>query len=420
MRNWSRCSVVKISPRNNHKWKQFATLKRKGTEPSYHRTSLSYWDNRNHHREFFDHIFKSLGFTSFQDWYKLSAKDVTAKGGAGLLNHFYGGSLVKALKAVYPDHEWKIWNFKPVPTDFWNDKNNQKAFFDDLFRSLNYENWQDWYKIRGSDIAAHGGGGLLTHHYAGSPVKALTSVYPDHPWVIWKFQQVPRKFWTDQANQRTYFDLLAKQLNLKTWEDWYTVKASDIINSGGGAILAQYNRSLISALTNVYKEYPWNKDPKAWKQVDHFDPSSRTMKLFDSVRKIFKEDEVKDILLHHQDAALVMPTGEPLGMDIYVPSLKLAFDYHGEQRYFDSSYSTSEEQRKKDEIKRQACRQAGVTLIEIPFWWDETLGSLAATIRSQIPRTAENMTSLVESTTAEPIPATLPMNYIQRAHPLSA
>lgn len=35
----------------------------------------------------------------------------------------------------------------------------------------------------------------------------------------------------------------------------------------------------------------------------------------------------------------------------------------------------------RDMEKKTACSDAGITLIEIPYWWDETISSLAATIQ---------------------------------------
>jgi hypothetical protein len=42
------------------------------------------------------------------------------------------------------------------------------------------------------------------------------------------------------------------------------------------------------------------------------------------------------------------------------------------------------ERAERDKEKRQVCKDNGITLIEIPYWWDKTLPSLAATIRARI------------------------------------
>ncbi len=45
-----------------------------------------------------------------RDWYTVSIKQVRQSGGTGLLNH-YAGSLIRALKAVYPHHEWTSYRY---------------------------------------------------------------------------------------------------------------------------------------------------------------------------------------------------------------------------------------------------------------------------------------------------------------------
>lgn len=39
----------------------------------------------------------------------------------------------------------------------------------------------------------------------------------------------------------------------------------------------------------------------------------------------------------------------------------------------------------RDEQKRLACSMAGITLIEIPFWWENDFNSVAATLRQKRP-----------------------------------
>ncbi len=58
----------------------------------------------------------SIVFHSHQDikdhtgWYFVSHQQVAQAGGSGLLNHYHG-SLLRALHAVYPSHEWTPWRF---------------------------------------------------------------------------------------------------------------------------------------------------------------------------------------------------------------------------------------------------------------------------------------------------------------------
>ena len=35
----------------------------------------------------------------------------------------------------------------------------------------------------------------------------------------------------------------------------------------------------------------------------------------------------------------------------------------------------------RDQEKRKACEKAGITLIEIPYWWDDSIETLAETLK---------------------------------------
>jgi len=81
-----------------------------------------------------------------------------------------------------------------------------------------------------------------------------------------------------------------------------------------------------------------------------------------------------------------------MALDIFIPSLSLAFEFNGaqhyERRYFNDSL---EEQQLKDSSKRIACDTAGITLIEVPYWWDLSKDSLLATIHKSRPDLAPDL-----------------------------
>jgi hypothetical protein len=76
-------------------------------------------------------------------------------------------------------------------------------------------------------------------------------------------------------------------------------------------------------------------------------------------------------------------------LDVYIPSLNLALEYHGEQANilgisysnaiffqhykYTSIYGPPDLQMERDRLKREACERSGVTLIEVPYWWDMEL-----------------------------------------------
>src|SRR4051812_32692542 len=76
------------------------------TESTTERTSHeSYWKNHSNQKDFFDRLAVQLKVKILDDWYSITRKDILRCGGSPLL-HRHGGSMSKALQAVYPEHNW--------------------------------------------------------------------------------------------------------------------------------------------------------------------------------------------------------------------------------------------------------------------------------------------------------------------------
>ncbi len=46
------------------------------------------------------------------------------------------------------DHKWKPWRFPSVSNEFWQKKENQRDFLEDLAKNKNIVKTEDWYKIK--------------------------------------------------------------------------------------------------------------------------------------------------------------------------------------------------------------------------------------------------------------------------------
>jgi hypothetical protein len=97
----------------------------------------------------------------------------------------------------------------------------------------------------------------------------LSTIYPEHQWLPWKFESCHRGYWENMTEQRKYLDWVAKELKIKEFSDWYKISwkveiskkfhvdFKDIQNLRGGRLLNNYNGSPALMLSTVYPEYDW-------------------------------------------------------------------------------------------------------------------------------------------------------------------
>jgi hypothetical protein len=56
-------------------------------------------------------------------------------------------------------------------------------------------------------------------------------------WMPWKFKGVAKNYWADVANQRKFMDWVAKELKLKSVDDWRAVSRAQLVDLGGSPIM---------------------------------------------------------------------------------------------------------------------------------------------------------------------------------------
>ena len=85
-------------------------------------------------------------------------------------------------------------------------------------------------------------------------------------------------------------------------------------------------------------------------------------------------------------------------LDIFLPEKNLAFEYQGEHHYRDIyAFGPQWMYHERDTEKKQICDQKGITLIEIPYWWDYSKESLISVIGRHRPDLSTILTA-IEST----------------------
>ena len=67
--------------------------------------------------------------------------------------------------------------------------------------------------------------------FNNSPVKILESMFPEHEWLPWKFENGAKHFWSDIKNQQRFMEWAGKELKIKELSDWYNVSVQVLKNT---------------------------------------------------------------------------------------------------------------------------------------------------------------------------------------------
>eukprot|EP01118_Nematostelium_gracile_P003123 TRINITY_DN1355_c0_g1_i1.p1 TRINITY_DN1355_c0_g1~~TRINITY_DN1355_c0_g1_i1.p1 ORF type:complete len:349 (+),score=64.58 TRINITY_DN1355_c0_g1_i1:234-1280(+) len=177
-----------------------------------------------------------------------------------MLKKFYHGLVGRALQNIYPSHAWIVWKFdESIPSGLWDNQELHRHFVDHLEKELKITNMEDWYNVNVEDIRRNGGGTLLQKYYRDSPSEMIISVLKEHNWELHRFTHRPKQIWDEMQSQRDLMDRLAKELNIQTMEDWYSVSKAQIIHKRAGGLLnRKYHGSPSRMITSILTEHQWN------------------------------------------------------------------------------------------------------------------------------------------------------------------
>eukprot|EP01114_Cavostelium_apophysatum_P017796 TRINITY_DN5366_c1_g1_i2.p1 TRINITY_DN5366_c1_g1~~TRINITY_DN5366_c1_g1_i2.p1 ORF type:complete len:703 (-),score=141.35 TRINITY_DN5366_c1_g1_i2:17-2125(-) len=141
---------------------------------------VGYWNDQSKQRRLFDQIAVELNVQRWEDWYHVEARDIAKFGGGSVLNSFYDSSPAKALASMYPEHDWKLWNFRKVPGGYWATEKNVTLAADWLSSQLGIKHLDDWYAVSLPQLQALGVSNMVAKR--GGLVPFLRWRYPHHEW----------------------------------------------------------------------------------------------------------------------------------------------------------------------------------------------------------------------------------------------
>jgi len=225
-------------------------------EDKLQRVPNGFWDNNEAvdcYIIWFKHTYK---ITKDEDWYNIKVRDIEKNEGSRLLSR-YNSSLIDFLNSYYPDKEFLQWKFNQVQKNYWKYSENRKKCFEWLVKKLNYNNYEDYYKLK-QRVFIDNDVGKLVGYYQDSTLKLLQDLFPEHLWLPWKFEQVSKSFdWLNKDNAKLWLEWFAREHNYNSMEDWYKITQNEIKKYNGGGLLWHYNGSHLHMLSDNYPEYNW-------------------------------------------------------------------------------------------------------------------------------------------------------------------
>jgi hypothetical protein len=207
------------------------------------------------------------------------------------------------------------------------------------------------------------------------------TVYPTHNWDVWRFHRVPRDYWDPATlsaqDALKYTEALAGEMSVDELEDWYRVSVAQLSAAPMSIPPAKYG-GLIAVLQKAYPDHSWN--------IAKFDLQSKKAsqrKMKSQIEKLLSHLGKLEILEDYRHPEMLYSsTGLKMELDLYIPALQLGIEYQGPQHYHDLyNYAQRRARRMRDWEKAKMCESRGITLVEIPYWWDEQSDSLAAELK---------------------------------------
>lgn len=84
------------------------------------------WFTVSSQRKFLEDLGKKLGFKHVEDWCSLKQATIKLNGGYSILKEH--GNVYKMLQSAFPEHNWKLWEFKHAPGMLIPGFDKQKKF----------------------------------------------------------------------------------------------------------------------------------------------------------------------------------------------------------------------------------------------------------------------------------------------------
>ena len=174
---------------------------------------------------------------------------------------------------------------------------------------------------------------------------------------------------------------VADKLEINTSEDWKRVTQEQLKSLKGSTLLSQPGGQLPLISKFINQKASISNQPQYMSFEKQQRKNQATLHSF--AQKLFPNEKVE---FNYRHPDLVSCHNKIMELDVFLPSQCLALEFQGEQHFhWHFLFGSPEQQQTRDQEKRELCKQIGIRLIEIPYWWNQQLDTLASLINNQVP-----------------------------------
>ena len=335
-----------------------------------------YWDSEENIKNFMEKLRNEFNLNSIEDWNLITSKNIISLGGRTLLDKYsmYEIKCFGCPDGIHTFSQPKKRISNPKPAGFWKNNDNVQNYLTELKEKLKLNSIDDWVQLTKKDIESNGGSTLLKK-YTLKEIKIIgfpegKSVFLEQKSII----QKPTGYWDNYNNIQNFIDKLKINFDIKSKEDWKRVSKTQIRSLGGLGLISKIEND--SSLLERFPELRFISFNNGGRSAQRW--------LFIQIQKLFPGEEIVEDYFHSEISRI---TGFHVQFDVFLVRKKIAFEYHGIQHYEDipaSGFATIEMSKQRDNEKEKLAKQFGITLIIIPYWWDNNLDSLRNTIESKL------------------------------------
>jgi len=194
-------------------------------------------------------------------------------------------------------------------------------------------------------------------------MNALSSIYPESRWLPWRFSSTrPQITCWDGKYDSDFLNDITKQLRISKLDNWYRISREDLSKCHAETFLKKRG-GLVTFLSKSYPHHKWDREKFSNRQK-----KSSQWILYKIIKEVLPSDI--EVIEDYTHPFLVFETGCVITFDIYISSLNVAIEYNGYQHYHDHvMFGDALSNKKRDNERRTACKSSGISLIEVPYWW---------------------------------------------------